>query len=282
MEDSQIKENVGVQGINYINWAKSNNYQVWAKVANNSDNKDKMQQFSNVVNDYKKREEWIEQIINYSQAYKLDGINIDFENIYKNDKDGLSRFIIELKPRLENIGVILSVDVTEPNGSPTWSLCFDRNVIGDISDYIVFMGYDQFTKSSNKPGSTAAYNWVDQNIDEFINKEGVESNKLILAMPFYTILWKTNGTDLSGDYVTMENESKYIANNEIKWLEDEKQQYIEYNKNNYIYKMWIENEKSLSYKLDLISKYNLAGGAFWRKGYEDESIWNVIRQKIFE
>ena len=38
-------------------------------------------------NDYEKRQEIINQIVNYAQGYKLDGINIDFENMYQADKD---------------------------------------------------------------------------------------------------------------------------------------------------------------------------------------------------
>lgn len=46
------------------------------------------------------------------------------------DKDLFSRFIIELAPRLKEIGAVLSVDVTAPDGSPNWSLCYNRHIIG--------------------------------------------------------------------------------------------------------------------------------------------------------
>ena len=94
--------------------------------------------------------------------YSLDGINIDFENMKKEDKDMYSRFIIELTPRLKDMGIVVSVDVTAPDGSETWSLCFDRNVIGDVADYIIFMAYDQYGTSSNKSGTTAGYDWVNK------------------------------------------------------------------------------------------------------------------------
>ena len=40
------------------------------------------------------------------------------------------------------------VDVTEPDGSDTWSLCYDRHVLGKVADYLVFIGYDQHNASS--------------------------------------------------------------------------------------------------------------------------------------
>lgn len=283
LEDGKIVENMGKEGLNYINWAKSNNYEIWAMVKRDNDSKEKRDEFSEMMGDYKKRAILIEQIVNYSKNYNLEGINIDFENIYKADKDNLSRFIIELKPQLENIGVTLSVDVTEPDGSDNWSLCFDRNVIGDVADYIVFMAYDQTGGSSKKAGSTAAYYWVEKNLEKFINQEDVDSSKIILGVPFYTRLWKENGDDVTSTVISMKNTNKYInSKNDIQWLEDAKQNYIEYTKNNSTYKMWIEDSASITQKLNLIDKYKLAGAAFWQKGFEDESIWNIIKEKIME
>ncbi len=281
IEDSSVKENVGIDGINYINWAKNNNYEVWAMVQNNNDSKDKKNEFSSWINDYKKREEIIKQIVNYARGYNLNGINIDFENIYKSDKESLSRFIIELKPRLENIGVTLSVDVTEPDGSDSWSLCFDRNVIGDISDYIVFMAYDQYGGSSKNAGSTASYDWVEKNINKFINREEVSADKIILGIPFYTRLWKEKDSEVTSIVIAMKNESKYIKS-DVVWLEDAKQNYMEYAEKGITYKMWIEDEESIKHKLDLIKKYNLTGAAFWQKGYENDDIWSIVKSKMLE
>lgn len=281
IENSKIKENVGEEGINYINWAKSNNYEVWAMVANNSNSKEKMDEFSEWIHDYKKRKDMINQIVSYVETYKLDGINIDFENIYLKDKDYLSRFIIELKPRLQNVGATLSVDVTEPDGSENWSLCFNRNVIGDVADYIVFMAYDQHGSASKVAGSTASYNWVEKNINKFIKQEEVDASKIILGVPFYTRLWKESDGKVTSKVISQKNVNKNIpSNTEIQWSEESQQKYIEYVQDNATYKMWIEDEKSISQKLNLIEKYNLAGAAFWQKGFEDESIWNVIKQKL--
>ena len=128
------------------------------------------------------RHDLIENIISLVLKYDLDGINIDFENMHDEDKDLFSRFIIELKPRLNEIGAVLSVDVTAPDGSPEWSLCYDRYTIAQIADYIVFMGYDQYGESATTPGTNAGYNWVEANIQKFLGQEGVEADKLILGM----------------------------------------------------------------------------------------------------
>ena len=284
MEGTTVKENVGTAGENYIKWAKSNNCEVWARVANNNESSDIVKNFSEWINDYKKREDVIKQIAAYAKKYDLDGINIDFENMYKSDKDAFSRFIIELKPRLASLNVKLSVDVTEPDGSDNWSLCYDRNTIGRYADYVVFMAYDQNTKGSKKQGSVASLDWVEKNIKKFINNEKVDPNKIIVAIPFYTRLWKVNsdGTTADAYNVAMKDEEKYVKKASHKeWLEYAKQNYIEYDEAGYTYKMWMEDADSIGCNLDLINKYNLAGAAYWQKGNEDDAIWQTIKEKLF-
>ena len=134
---------------------------------------------SNIMNDYNKRHELINQIVEACVKYNLDGVNLDFENMKEEDKDLYSRFIIELTPRLKDMGMVVSVDVTAPDGAPTWSLCFDRHVIGDVADYIIFMAYDQYGASSNQSGTTAGYNWVSLSLNKFLQTEEIDSNKII-------------------------------------------------------------------------------------------------------
>lgn len=281
-EDGNIKENVGENGQKYISWAKSKGYEIWPMVKCDNLLTENMRA---ILSDYKKRENLIKQIVQVTKTYNLDGINIDFENIKQDDKNYLSRFIIELKPRLETVGAKLSVDVTAPDGSPNWSLCYDRKTIGDIADYIIFMAYDQTSRKSSKIGSNAAYNWVETNVVKFIKNEEVNPNKIILAIPFYSRLWKVNGNgDVEQGFdISIKDQDKYINKaSQKEWLQNTEQNYIEYYENGYTYKMWLEDDKSIAKKLDLIKKYNLAGAAFWEKGMEAGSVWSIVEDKLFE
>jgi spore germination protein YaaH len=238
----------------------------------------------NMLSDYKKRENLINQIIQVCQKYNLDGVNIDMENINQADKEYFSRLIIELKPRLESKGMKLSVDVTAPDGSPNWSLCYDRKTIGDVADYIIFMAYDQTSKNGSRIGSNAAANWVETNINKFIKNNEVDSRKLIIAIPFYSRMWKVNadGTSAGSFDINMNKQDKYLQKATKKeWNEDAKQNYMEYQENGFTYKMWVEDEKSVSAKLDLVKKYDLGGAAFWEKGCEIEAVWDVVEKKMF-
>lgn len=273
---TKVYANVGEEGKQYVNWAHENNYKVWPMFTNSN-----MSETSKMLADYKLRENVINQLVDYITEYNIDGINIDFEGMYETDKDNFSRFLIELRPRLNEIGVVLSVDVTAPDGAPEWSLCYDRNIIGKIADYIMFMAYDQYGATSTKAGTTAGCDWVETNVKKFLGQEGVEASKLILGVPFYTRVWKESNGNVTSDVVNMGNIDKVIPSNAQKsWDESLQQYYVEYQKNGSTYKIWVEDEKSIEAKLDLVSKYNLGGAAFWEYDRSTSSIWNLISNKI--
>lgn len=277
----ELKENIGEAGKAYIEWAHNNGYKVWPMVQNDGDGMLKVT--SEIMNDYNKRHELINDIVDACVRYKLDGINLDFENMKQEDKDMYSRFIIELTPRIKDMGLVVSVDVTAPDGSETWSMCFDRHVIGDVADYIVFMAYDQYGASSNKSGTTAGYNWVEISLKKFLETEEIESNKIILAIPLYTRLWTENslGKVMKQSTVSIRNIESVIPNGiEKKWNEDLKQYYIEYKEGPYTKKMWIEDEQSLKEKISLITKNNLGGVASWEKGMETDNFWTFLKEEI--
>ena len=277
MSNGEIKTNIGKTGEAYIQWAKNNGYKIWPTLSNTFlNNKDAV---SKMMYTFETRENLIDNIIDALVESNVDGINIDLENMYKDDKDKYSRFIIELAPRVREIGMTLCVDVTEPDGSDNWSLCYDRHTIAEASDYLVFIGYDQHNNSSKEAGTVAGYDWEETNIKKFLGQEEVSPEKLILAMPFYTRLWRESNGKITSKVVNMKDVS--IPNGvTTTWNDITKQNYYEYEKDGVKYKMWIEDETSIKNKLQLIKNYNLAGAGFWEKDREKEDVWTIIKEEL--
>lgn len=276
-KSGSLNINIGETGKKYVEWAHENEYKVWAIVSNNS----YKAPTSEVLNDYKKRADLINKIVTMTISYNLDGVNIDFENMNESDKDVFSRFIIELAPRLKEYGKVLSVDVTAPDGSPDWSLCYNRNKIGKIADYVIFMAYDQYGVSSTSAGTTAGADWVEVNIKKFLGQEEVSAEKIILGMPFYTRAWNETSSGVKSTVISMKYVDSAVPEEATRqWNNDLKQYYVEYQKNGTNYKMWIEDENSIEAKFVLMHNYNLAGAAYWQKGMEKEGIWELVEKEI--
>jgi spore germination protein YaaH len=230
------------------------------------------------------REKIIQQLLIYAKLYKLDGINIDFENIYLKDKGMLTQFMRELTPLLKEQGLIVSIDVTFRSSSENWSMCYDRKALAGIVDYMAVMAYDQHWAASPVAGSVAELDWVESNLIRIL--EEVPNEKVLLGLPFYTRVWKEEVVDgkvkVSSTAVSMGAVEKILSEKkpEVIWDENSGQHYVEYKVGKVTNKIWIEDSKSINLKTSLVHKYDLAGAASWRKGFEAENIWVVLQDTL--
>jgi spore germination protein YaaH len=176
------------------------------------------------------------------------------------------------------------MDVTPISTAENWSLCFDRKSLSEIVDYIMLMAYDQHWASSPVAGSVAEYGWVENSIANVL--EEIPNEKLVLGIPFYTRLWKVEKTDageeVSSQALSMEAANQFIEDNDItlEWNEQSGQYYGETIIDGVNYKIWVEDSRSLQLKSSLVNKYDLAGLASWRKGFETEEVWSAISNII--
>ena len=138
------------------------------------------------------------------------------------------------------------------------------------------MGYDEHWHGSGNVGSVSSIEYVRNGIDRMT--EEVPSRKVVNALPFYTILWKTTGTQVTDDYVTMINQSNMVANMgmQTEWNDETCQNYGELVSGDTTYQIWLEDLDSIQVKLNVMNNYDLGGVAVWRLGYEAPAVWDII------
>ncbi|MEI7885714.1 MAG: glycosyl hydrolase family 18 protein [Clostridia bacterium] len=261
----------------YLEWAKTQKLAVWPSVTNAFSPK-----LTNaLLESSKNRAAFIENLLSLAKEYQLQGLNIDFENIYQADKTLLTQLVRELVPLAHKQGITISMDVTGYSTSPTWSLCYDRKALGERVDFLIYMAYDQHTASGEEVGSVAEVSWVKENIAQML--EEVAAEKLILAMPLYQRLWFT---DLQGKItvrsIGMNTAATWIAENKPKISYDQQagQNYVELQTTTGAFQMWIEDTQSLENRINLAAANSLGGIATWRKGFEKPGIWQFIAEKL--
>jgi len=269
----------------YVEWAHKRGYQVWALFSNTFND---VKMTGDFLNNTDSRDNAIRQLLSYAALYDLDGINIDFENINIEDKDALTQFVRELTPLLKEQGLVVSMDIGVPDGSENYSLCYDREAIGQIVDYVMVMTYDQHWSTSPKAGSVAQLKWVESKLVRTL--ESIPREKMLLGLPFYTRLWKEE-TDSNGaikvthvEAPSMEKARAIIEENDaqVVWDDESGQFYAEFEKDGAKYKIWIESAESINLKSSLAQKYNLAGVAAWKRGDETPDIWEVLSRNLEE
>ncbi|NLL05536.1 MAG: glycoside hydrolase [Clostridiaceae bacterium] len=263
----------------YVDWAHANGYKVWALLANDFSSYDMVSEFLNNTN---YRDKLIKEVLAYSALYKLDGINIDFENMYASDRDAFTQFVREITPFLKEQGLVVSVDVNDIK-------CYDKKALSEVVDYVMYMSYDQHWRTSPVAGSVAQVTWAEERIKRVIEVEGVPVEKLLLGIPFYTRLWtettdETGKKTLESKALSMEAARNTVLQNSAKvvWEEESGQFYAYYEKDNTTNKIWIEDANSINLRASLVHKYNLAGTCAWSSNFVTFDIWDVLNKNLKE
>ena len=215
----------------------------------------------------------VERIVDTSRELGLDGVNIDFEKLTSDCGPHFAQFIRELGVACDQANLILSVDNYMPNEGNKF---YRTDVQGKAADYVILMGYDEHWHGSSEPGSVASIPFVTEGIEKTLNR--VPADKLINGIPFYTIVWTIDGTEVSDEYLTMNNLADYLLNHpyEYAWDETTCQNYMEWQSGTKTYKIWIEDAESIQVKLNVMNAHNLAGVAVWRLGYGTPAAWDLI------
>ena len=117
-----------------------------------------------------------------------------------------------------------------------------------------------------------------------LNDSNIPASKIILGVPFYTRIWRTNTStnNLTSSIYSMEDCVDFINRNDLAkvWDADAGQNYVETQVGNTKYQLWIEDADSMKQRIEIVKKYNLAGISAWRKGLETNDIWNVILENM--
>lgn len=266
---------------NYVKDAHEKEYKIWGLVDNSFD----PELTSKVIRNEEIKNRVISQIAFYASLYNLDGINIDFENVYYEDKDALVKFVEDLTYILKQQNLMVSIDVTVPGGSKRWSKVYDRERLAKIVDYVALMAYDEHWATSPVSGSVASIGWVEKGIQRSL--ESIPKEKLLLGIPFYTRVWEEtkgeNGKiEVSSKAIPIKNVEEILKKYDavVTWDEKTGQYFATYEKDNSTYKVWIEDTESIKLKIQMAKKYGLKGIASWRKGYEYDKVWEVINTVV--
>lgn len=215
----------------------------------------------------------IDSIVDEAVALGLDGINLDFERISVDMGEHYAQFLRELSVACRLNALTFSIDNYVPYN---FNAYLRRDVQGKVADYVIIMGYDEHWHGSGDPGSVASLDYVSNGIDKTL--EQVPKEKVVNALPFYSILWKTTGENVTDEYLTLINTQDFLdrIGREGVWDEVTQQLYVEWESGGSKYQIWVENEDSIMLKLNVMRAKEIAGVAVWRLGYGNKAVWEAI------
>ena len=227
----------------------------------------------NMLSSTTARQNLVKNVTDTAVGLGLDGINVDFEQLSSDCGPHYVEFLRELSIECRNKGLVLSIDNYVPFNFNDY---YRLDIQGEVADYVIIMGYDEHWHGSKDPGSVASISYVSDGLDRTLQE--VPANKVVNALPFYTILWKTEGTDVTDEYITMRNEADFMSKAGVsaEWDEVTCQNYAEWTSGSVNYQIWLEDAESIAVKLNMMTTKNIGGVAVWRLGYGTQAAWELI------
>lgn len=213
------------------------------------------------------REKLIDNIINEVLENSLTGAILDFRNLKPTDKELYTQFVKELMAASYQHEIKIGVK----------SSFIDNIDIPEISKYASFVIINTHTLrdlNSVSSGPVTTIQFIEQNLKK-LNKLKVNMEKIILEFPLYSIIWKEqNGQIIDNQILSINETLDYINKNALKKVLNKEfnQNYTEQIMDDFTYKIWIEDNYSITQKIDLISKYNLLGYSLYKSGYGISSV----------
>ncbi|MFA6597758.1 MAG: glycosyl hydrolase family 18 protein [Ignavibacteriaceae bacterium] len=224
--------------------------------------------------------------------YKLDGVNIDFEEYYSADRgDLLNNFMKGLTDSLH--AAIPNCEVSFAGPAVNWS-GWKLAGLANACDYIFIMGYafagswSDYT-DSNAPLLGGTYNITNTVTKQYADVIKSNPKKLILGVPYYGNKWRTKTQEPHTAVVSYSNSTRFsndVGQSQsygLLWENTEKAPWYRWKLNDTTwYQVWFDNDSSLGLKYDLAKTNNLKGIGMWALGYDGSrtELWNAIEKRF--
>ena len=222
----------------------------------------------------------IDNIISTIDTKGYDGVNIDFEYLYPNDRDNYNRFLQNVVDRLHPLGYIVSVALAPKVSEDQSGLLYeahDYKTIGSIVDYVILMTYE-WGYLYGPPLAVAPIKPVSQVIEYATSV--MDSKKILMGMPNYGYDWTLpyeSGTAAEvltnvqavNRAVEYKTSIEYDTNSQAPYY-----YYTDTNGKRHI--VWFDYASSTYARLMLVDKYNLAGVSYWNINNYFSQNWLVL------
>jgi len=266
----------------YVDWAHSQDVLVWPLVFDVERERARL-----FLTDRNARRHAINQLIEFVEIYNFDGINIDFEHLFAADLGPYKiQFLRELAIPMRQRGIVLSAAVKVPLPETTF---YRRDLIGKTVDFVMVMAYDEHWATSDVAGPVASLPWVRRGVNNMLHgispEIGVPSERLILGMPFYNRVWRevVSTGAVSQRALGTNTTRTFFEERGVQWVWDfEIGSYFGEvadfeDGETVIYRVWLEDARSIQEKMHIFEDNNLAGVAVWSRLFSIDEFWEVLQ-----
>lgn len=234
-----------------------------------------------------KQAQHIEKIVQAISYYGYDGVDLDYENLPPGVREELTAFIAKLAAALHQLDKKMDITVPPKFSSPGWkqTRAYDWTKLPNLVDRFNVMCYDWFVQSG-PPGPIIPLG-VTQKVIRFIKKSS-HPEKFWIGHPAYGNHWTKKKNKWRGSYDGAKKWQLLAERKKVEIQYDTKPvggfqvgdfAHYHFNDTDGSHQVWYGDHRSLDVTLKTVQDAQLGGVFIWRAGFEDEQLWEVIRQK---
>jgi poly-beta-1,6 N-acetyl-D-glucosamine synthase len=280
IDTSDWEPDITPHNLDVVQIATNNNVKIEPVLSNAQDDLFDPDRVHNLLNSEKIQKEVALYLNIWLLKNKFNGIQIDFENLNRDDYKKLPDFLKLIKKYFGKDSLVLSLAVEADNtGLPIEEL-------NKSCDFFVLMAYDEHY-STGAPGPIASIPWYYKTLSNSLEK--IPPEKLIAGIGNYSYDWET-GKDssesisyqsaiiLARDYTTDENQEKIITfdpdalNPTFNYTGDDGNAHT----------VWMLDAVTAYNQLLIARNKKIGGYALWDLGSEDPSLWKFFNKNIID
>ena len=227
----------------------------------------------------------INNVVQTMQQKGYAGLDVDFEYVLPEDREGYINFASELRARLHPLGFPLIIALAPKIYAQQPGLLYeahDYRALGAQADKVLLMTYE-WGYTYSEPRAVAPLPNVRQVVEYALTE--IPANKIFLGIPNY-------GYDWPLPYVQGQTRARVISNVQAVQLAADGRVAIEYdevaqtphfqyyNAQGQLHEVWFEDARSIQAKLNLIEQYSLAGAGYWNLMKPFPQNWQLVNAKF--
>jgi len=220
-----------------------------------------------ILTDEKVQNSLIDNVIKILNEKNYFGLDIDFEYIFRTDRENYNAFLRKIGSRLRALGYILTTAVAPKTSSAQRGLLYEAHdyvAHGQLVDHIIIMTYE-WGYTYGPAQAVAPANQVAKVLSYAVSV--IPSQKILMGMPNYGYDWTLPFAEGSAAK-TLSNsgalELAYRVRANIQYdVPSQSPYFYYYDQDKKRHAVWFDDARSIKARLELVDRYNLGGVSYW-------------------
>lgn len=230
------------------------------------------------------QERLLGNIIYTMRAKGYQGLNIDFENTYPNDRELYNQFLQRAVNRLHREGYYVSTAWAPKTSAQQHGILYeghDYAVHGEIIDFVVLMTYE-WGYRLGPPQAVSPIHQIKRVLDYAVSV--IPRHKILMGMQFYARDWAlphVHGREAKT--FSMQEAIRRAGQHQVVIQYDQTAQspfYRYVDQTGQQHEVWFEDARSTQAKFNLIKRYGLRGVSYWVLGYPFPQNWTLLKDNF--